>query len=165
MRFVLLVSVIVLCAACSSTGAYRPIGGFENDVFERRADTTLTPREVRLKPDEHLDSLVAWVGEVEKIDFEIAAQPQVARVLARYNAVDWNSGYDFGSDSFSQTRPAKEFFQVALEITGPETLSHYKKIQRGDKVVAYGYPREIFHGIVGLYPLVYFRPLGYVPGE
>ncbi len=165
MRYVVLSFLVLFFAACSSTGAYRPIGGFENDVFEKRADKSLTPREVRLKPEQHLDSLVAWVGEVEKIDFEIAAQPQVARVLARYNGVDWSSGYDFGNDSFPETRPAKEFFQVALEITGPDTLEHYKKIQRGDRVVAYGYPREIFHGIVGLYPLVYFRPLGFVPGE
>jgi hypothetical protein len=162
MRFVFFALLFIL-PACSSTGSYRPIGGFENDVFQRRADTSLTPKEIRKSPEKYLDSLVAWVGEVEKVDFEFAAQPQVARVLARYNAVDWEGGYDFGKDTFSSARPEREYFQIALEITGPDTLAHYKKIQAGDNVVAYGYPREIFHGVVGLYPLVYFRPLGFVP--
>ena len=165
MRFFILAALLASFAACSSTGNYRPIGGFERDVFERKADKDLSPREVRTTPEAHVDSLVAWVGEVEKVDFELAAQPQVARVLARYNAVDWEDGYDFSKDNFPQTRAEREFFQMALEITGPDTLENYSKIQAGDYVVAYGYPREIFHGIVGLYPLVYFRPLGFVPTE
>lgn len=154
-----LITTALLCAACSSGVAYTPRSSFESELTGR-SEPELQVSDILKQPKLYTQTLVRFVGEVEKVDMNLHESNAAARILIKQIPVDFREGYSPTSDTFTKHEPAEGFFQIGVPIRDWEHYSALKNLEVGTTVIAYGYPREILNNVVGLYPTVYFRKLG-----
>jgi hypothetical protein len=154
-----ILAILFLLTGCSAHQAYKPNNSLEQAIFVR-ANSQYTPHDVRRSPDEHIQTIVAWVGSVENVQFNLGSGPSAARILLKHRKADFMQ-YSPAEDEFrfSDDSPSG-YFQLAWPISGYQEYEKLRTLQPGDLLIAYGYPTEIVNGIVGIHPLVYVRPIG-----
>jgi len=161
LRIVLLAGIAVLMEGCPGllpgSRAYQPLPQWEAKFFAE-ANRNIFPNDVRQKPDEAANTLVAWTGIITSIEFRGDESSRFALLKVEHHYFDWIEDFSVQRARYFLSPRGEGSFIVAWGVVSPGDHQFIDQFSVGDMLVAYGLPKV--HGdTIGLDPTENLRAI------
>lgn len=157
-HFILLSSILTACSAGShGPQPYKPADEREASLLEK-ANLSVYPYDVRKAPQKYANTLVRWSGVISGVKYRLGATSQIAILQIKHRYFDWIE--DSGSQPekyFLSPKGEGDFALAWVDDLSEDAFSFLREFEKGDMIIAYGYPSEIKGQTIGLVPVKYIR--------
>ncbi len=145
MKKVIFITMILINASVFAAGSrqYQPISEWENQFYQA-IDKSVFPDDVRENIQQHEDTLVGWVGIIEKyMTDETNEEYNVIAYYLRHHYYDWIEDFDAENRPIKLSSDGEGYFVCYYYVKKDADLNALTKDPIGDCLINYGYPVEI----------------------
>ena len=139
---------------------YRPVSEMENSWYIN-VDKTIWPHDVKNELQKYTETLIGWVGIIEKINIIITDNNEfnIIQYYVKHHYYDWIEDFGIGNKPIRLSPDGEGYITCDFYIKKNIDTTEFTKDIEGDCIIIYGYPVEVYDGDVILIEVKYLRSI------